>query len=142
VLIFHVESTANDAGARAVIAGFRALGIAKVGVSLNPDCPVERVLPSLPDVDLVLVMSVFAGFGGQRFLPEMLSKTRAIRARGWSGLVEMDGGLNAETIPLCAAAGADVLVSGSALFGAPDLGATLSRFRALAEAAREETIHA
>ena len=54
----------------------------------------------------------------------------------------MDGGLNADTIPLCAAAGADVMVSGSALFGAPDLGATLSRFRAAAEAARGETIHA
>ena len=57
-------------------------GVQKVGVSLNPDCPVERVLPLLADVDLVLVMSVYAGFGGQRFMPEMLAKTRAIRARG------------------------------------------------------------
>jgi len=142
VLTFHVETTANDSEARDVIAAFRAEGVAKVGASLNPDCPVERVLPLLGDLDLVLVMSVHAGFGGQRFMPEVLAKTRAIRARGWNGFVEMDGGLNAETIPLCAAAGADVLVSGSALFGAPDLGATLSRFRAAAESAREETIHA
>lgn len=142
VLTFHVETCRTDAEAREVIALFRGEGVEKVGVSLNPDCPVERVLPLLDDVDLVLVMSVHAGFGGQRFLPETLAKTRAIRARGWSGFVEMDGGLNADTIPLCAAAGADVLVSGSALFGAPDLGAALSRFRALAEAARVETIHA
>ena len=132
----------DAADARETIQLFRAEGVAKVGVSLNPDCPVERVLPLLGDVDLVLVMSVYAGFGGQRFMPEMLAKTRAIRATGWDGFVEMDGGLNAETIPSCAAAGADVLVSGSALFGAPDLGVALTRLRAAAETARGETIHA
>jgi ribulose-phosphate 3-epimerase len=142
VLTFHVETVRDADDARATIREFRAAGARIVGISLNPDCPVERVLPLLSDVDLVLVMSVFAGFGGQRFLPETLAKTRAIRATGWTGFVEMDGGLNAETIPSCAAAGADVLVSGSALFGSPDLGATLSRFRAAAESARGETIHA
>ncbi len=141
VLTFHVEVCPTPADAREVIAVFRGEGVAKVGIALNPDCPVERVFPLLPDVDLVLVMSVFAGFGGQRFLPETLAKTRAIRARGYDGLLEMDGGLNAETIPLCAAAGADVLVSGTALFGAPDMAAAVSRFRASAEAQRE-TIHA
>lgn len=142
VLTFHVETARDAADARETIRLFRAEGVAKVGVSLNPDCPVERVIPLLGDVDLVLVMSVHAGFGGQRFMPEMLAKTRAIRATGWDGFVEMDGGLNAETIPSCAAAGADVLVSGSALFGAPDLGVALTRFRAAAETARGETIHA
>jgi len=142
VLTFHVETARDAADARETIRLFRAEGVAKVGVSLNPDCPVERVIPLLGDVDLVLVMSVYAGFGGQRFMPEMLAKTRAIRATGWDGFLEMDGGLNAETIPSCAAAGADVLVSGSALFGAPDLGVALTRFRAAAETARGETIHA
>ncbi len=142
VLTFHVETARDAADARETIQLFRAEGVAKVGVSLNPDCPVERVIPLLGDIDLVLVMSVYAGFGGQRFMPEMLAKTRAIRATGWDGFVEMDGGLNAETIPSCAAAGADVLVSGSALFGAPDLGVALNRFRAAAESARGETIHA
>jgi ribulose-phosphate 3-epimerase len=142
VLTFHVETARDADDARETAHAFRAAGARVVGVSLNPDCPVERVLPLLGDVDLVLVMSVHAGFGGQRFLPETLAKTRALRACGWRGYLSMDGGLNAETIPSCAAAGADVLVSGSALFGAPDLGAALSRFRALAETARGEALHA
>jgi ribulose-phosphate 3-epimerase len=142
VLTFHVEVCPTPADARDVIAAFRAEGVSKVGVSLNPDCPVERVFPLLGDVDLVLVMSVFAGFGGQRFLPESLEKVRALRARGFAGFVEVDGGVNAETAPLCAAAGADVLVSGTALFGASDMAAAVSRFRASAQAARTETIHA
>ena len=110
-----------------------------MGVSLNPDCPVERVFPVLDAVDLVLVMSVFAGFGGQKFIPSALDKTRALRARGFAGHVEMDGGINAETAPQCAAAGADVLVSGSALFEAPDMAAMLARMRAGAQ--RAEVTH-
>ncbi|MBL8857166.1 MAG: ribulose-phosphate 3-epimerase [Planctomycetes bacterium] len=133
VLTFHIETCAGEKEARATIAEFRRLGIEKVGVSLNPDIPIERVFPVLDAVDLVLVMSVFAGFGGQKFIPDVLSKTRALRARGFEGYVEMDGGLNAETIPACAQAGADVFVSGSALFGAPDMHATLARFRTSAE---------
>jgi ribulose-phosphate 3-epimerase len=142
VLTFHIEvcKTADDA--RALAAEFRRLGIAQVGVALNPDIPIERVFPILDAVDLVLVMSVFAGFGGQKFMPDVLSKVRALRARGFTGHVEMDGGLNAETIPLCAAAGANALVSGSALFGASDMQATLSRFRAAAETAQREMTHA
>lgn len=141
VLTFHIETCRDEAAARAVVAEFRRLGIPKVGVSLNPDIPIERVFPVLDAVDLVLVMSVFAGFGGQKFLPDVLSKTRALRARGFTGHVEMDGGLNAETIPLCAAAGADVMVSGSALFGVPDMSSTLTRFRAAAEKAQREISH-
>jgi ribulose-phosphate 3-epimerase len=116
--------------------------VPQIGVALNPDTPVERVYPLLDAVDLVLVMSVFPGFGGQRFMKEVLPKTRALRARGYAGHVEMDGGLNAETLPQCAAAGADALVSGSALFGASDMSATLKRFRELAERARKEESHA
>jgi ribulose-phosphate 3-epimerase len=142
VLTFHIETTTGEREARAVIAEFRRLGIQKVGVSLNPDAAIERVLPITDAVDLVLVMSVFAGFGGQKFIPDVLSKTRALRESGFTGYVEMDGGLNAETIPLCAAAGADVLVSGSALFGAPDMQATTTRFRALAESATARLTHA
>jgi ribulose-phosphate 3-epimerase len=142
VLTFHIETCAGEREARAVIAEFRRLGIKKVGVSLNPDIPIERVLPITDAVDLVLVMSVFAGFGGQKFIPDVLSKTRALRAHGFEGHVEMDGGLNAETIPACAAAGADVLVSGSALFGAPDMQETLTRFRASAETSFARLTHA
>ena len=96
----------------------------------------------LDEVDLVLVMSVFPGFGGQAFMPDVLSKVRWLRSQGYAGYVEMDGGLNAETLPLCAAAGADVLVSGSALFGADDMAATLTAFRAAAETAIQEATHA
>lgn len=142
VLTFHIETCATEAEARAVIHEFRSLGIAVVGVSLNPDIAIERVFPILDAVDLVLVMSVFAGFGGQKFIPDVLTKTKVLRARGFRGHVEMDGGLNADTIPACAAAGADVLVSGSALFGAADMHTTLARFRASAQAASREMTHA
>jgi ribulose-phosphate 3-epimerase len=136
VLTFHVELTRGDADARAMAKAVRDAGVAAVGVALNPDTPVERVAEVLDSVDLVLVMSVFPGFGGQKFLPDVLTKVEWLRARGYDGRVEMDGGLNAETLPLCAAAGADVLVAGSAIFGAKDIPATIASFRASAEAAR------
>jgi ribulose-phosphate 3-epimerase len=142
VLTFHVELCPDPKAAREVAAAFRAAQVPKVGVALNPDTPVERVLPFLDAVDLVLVMSVFPGFGGQKFMPDVLGKTRRLREEGYEGHVEMDGGLNAETIPSCAAAGANALVSGSALFGAKDMKATLARFRSEAVAAHRETTHA
>lgn len=142
LLTFHIEVCPTPDHARAIIAEFRRLGIKKVGVSLNPEASVDRVLPILGAVDLVLVMSVHAGFGGQKFMPEMLTKTRALRREGFAGYVEMDGGLNAETVPLCAEAGCDVFVSGSALFGAADMKATITRFRESAQKARRETSHA
>jgi ribulose-phosphate 3-epimerase len=142
VLTFHIEVCAGEREARDVIDAFRRHGVPEVGVALNPDTAVERVYPILDAVDLVLVMSVFPGFGGQKFMQEVLPKTRALRTRGYAGHVEMDGGLNAETLPACAAAGADVLVSGSALFGAPDMGAAVRRFRDLAERAQVEESHA
>ncbi|MBI5363483.1 MAG: ribulose-phosphate 3-epimerase [Planctomycetes bacterium] len=141
VLTFHVEVAATPAKARELAAHFRAHGVRKVGVSLNPDTPLERVLPFLDAVDLVLVMSVFPGFGGQKFLPAVLQKTAGLREHGFDGHVEMDGGLNAETIPGCASAGCDAFVSGSALFGASDMRSTLARFRELARVAREGRTH-
>lgn len=136
VLTFHVEAT-GDAGAFEAVRAFRDLGVPLVGVSLNPDTPVERLAPLLDQVDLVLVMSVFPGFGGQSFMPEVLSKTRWLREQGFRGHVEMDGGIDATTLGACVEAGADTLVSGSALFGAPDLAAQVTRFRELAAAASQ-----
>ena len=89
------------------------------------------------EVDLVLVMSVVPGFGGQSFMEEVLSKTRWLRDQGYPGHIEMDGGLNAETLPECARAGADALVAGSAIFGADDMGATIERFRTMGREAQE-----
>jgi ribulose-phosphate 3-epimerase len=135
VLTFHVETAPGERG-REVARVFRGEGVPLVGVSLNPDTPVESVEPLLDVVDLVLVMSVFPGFGGQSFMPEVLSKVRWLRERGFGGHVEMDGGLNARTLPLCAEAGTDVFVAGSAIFGSSDLAATISGFREAARRAR------
>lgn len=136
VLTFHVELCPDEAAARALVRRFREVGVPKVGVALNPDTPVERVAGFLDAVDLVLVMSVFPGFGGQRFMPEVLPKVAWLRAQGYRGHVEMDGGLNLETLPRCAAAGADVLVAGSAIYGAADRKLRIAELRAAGEAAR------
>jgi len=117
---------------------FRDEGVEQVGVALNPATPVERVADLLERVDLVLIMSVVPGFGGQAFMPEVLPKVAWLRERGFAGHVEMDGGLNADTIPLCAEHGADVLVAGSAIYGAADRKATIAAFRSAAEEARGE----
>lgn len=136
VLTFHIEVCGSHQPAADVIRSFRDAGIQRVGVALNPDTPLDPVLDLLGDVDLVLVMSVFPGFGGQSFMGDVLDKVRELDRRGFEGDIEMDGGLNAETLPLCAAAGANALVSGSALFGAPDLAREIARFRTLALEAR------
>jgi ribulose-phosphate 3-epimerase len=138
VLTFHAELCPDDAALRAHVRRFREVGVPKVGVALNPDTPVERVAAILGEVDLVLVMSVFPGFGGQKFMPEVLPKVAWLRARGYRGHVEMDGGLNPETLPRCAAAGADVLVAGSAIYGVPDRARRIAELRAAGEAARRQ----
>ena len=136
VLTFHVEVAGSAAGCREVIRAFRGEGVRQVGIALNPDTPVERVLDVLDEVDLVLVMSVFPGFGGQKFMPEVLGKVRALRQRGFEHHIEMDGGLNAATLPRCAEAGTNVFVAGSAIFGASDMRSTIEGFRASAASAR------
>jgi ribulose-phosphate 3-epimerase len=140
VLTFHWEATGPRRTAEA-IARYRELKVPVVGISINPDTRPEVLAPYLKDLDLVLVMSVYPGFGGQAFLPETLEKVRWLRAQGFTGRVEMDGGLNQRTLPLCAAAGADVLVSGSAIFGSPDLSATIQAFRQAARAAAQPQTH-
>lgn len=101
----------------------RALG-KQSGISLNPDTPAEALLPFLDEIDLVLVMSVFPGFGGQKFIADVLPKIEQLaqwrRERGASWRIEVDGGVDATTAPLCLAAGADTLVAGTAFFRAPD----------------------
>ncbi len=136
VLTFHAEVCATDAAAREVAAAFREHGVPKVGVAVNPATPIERVAGYLDAVDLVLVMSVVPGFGGQSFMSEVLPKVEWLRAQGYAGHIEMDGGLNHETLPRCAAAGADALVAGSAIYGSADWSNTIAEFRALAEGVR------
>ena len=95
----------------------------KSGVTLNPATPVSLLADIIRDVDMVLLMSVNPGFGGQEFIPHTLEKVRELRAlierTGSSALIEVDGGVNDETAPLLVEAGADVLVTGSYVFKSP-----------------------
>ena len=102
----------------------------KAGVSLNPSTPPEVVKYVLEDVDMVLVMSVNPGFGGQSFIPGVLPKIRTLREWGGPGLdIQVDGGVNAETAPVVVDAGANVLVAGSAVFGAADYADAIAALR-------------
>ena len=101
------------------ITRIHALGL-KAGASLRPGTPAEELRDALPQLDLALVMTVEPGFGGQKFNPEMLYKIRALREMGFTGEIEVDGGVNLENAPALAAAGADTLVMGTAFFHAVD----------------------
>lgn len=92
----------------------------KAGVALNPATPVETLVDILHAVDMVLIMSVNPGFGGQKFIPRALDKVRRLRALAPDLLIQVDGGVNAETGAQLVAAGADVLVAGSYVFGAEE----------------------
>jgi ribulose-phosphate 3-epimerase len=108
----------------------RSLG-KRAGVALNPGTPVGALEPVLEELDLVLVMSVNPGFGGQRFIEASLDKIRRTRALlGGRGIhLEVDGGINPKTAAKAVTAGADVLVAGSAIFGQPDYAAAIARLR-------------
>ena len=132
LITFHLEAVPDTA--EEVIAAIRAAGC-QVGISIRPGTPVEAVFPYLGVVDLILVMSVEPGFGGQKFIPTTVSRVAAIKAecnrRGVSPRIEVDGGINTETASLCAQAGASVLVMGSAFFKAQDRTALAKQVRAL-----------
>lgn len=121
LITFHLEAVPDTA--EEVIAAIRATGC-QVGISIRPGTPVEAAFPYLGVVDLILVMSVEPGFGGQKFLPGTPKRLAALdderKRRGCATLLEVDGGINAETGPLCVQAGADWLVAGSSLFHAED----------------------
>jgi ribulose-phosphate 3-epimerase len=116
----------------------RALGM-RVGLTFEPETPYSAVEPYLTEIDVLLVMSVHTGFGGQPFIPSVLEKVRAAReaidARGLAVELEIDGGISPATAPLAAEAGVDILVAGTAVFGQPDPGAAARALRAAAEAA-------
>ncbi len=106
---------------------------ARPGVVLNPATPLESLTWVLEDVDFIMLMSVNPGFGGQKFIPNTLTRIRQLRemlnARGLNPLIEIDGGVNTGTIAEIAAAGVDVFVAGSAVFGSPDYRATIAELR-------------
>jgi ribulose-phosphate 3-epimerase len=107
----------------------------KAGVTLNPSTPVWVLEDVIADVDMVLLMSVNPGFGGQKFIENTISKVQRLRTliaeSGSKALIEVDGGVNGTTAPLLVAAGVDVLVSGSYIFNATDPIGTIAQLKAL-----------
>lgn len=121
---FHLEA-AEAAGVdpAVLLREIRSLGV-KAGIAINPDVPVEKLFPYLEDMDFVLVMTVFAGFAGQKLIPGSHERIAAVKAeidrRGLDTVIEADGGIGAGNIEALAAAGASVFVSGASVFNAPD----------------------
>ena len=134
MIMVHVESSPHI---YRVIQEIKANG-ARAGLVLNPGTPLTAVVELLPLVDQVLIMTVNPGFGGQKFIPQMVNKIqRLTAARKQLGLkfdIEVDGGINDETIQVCATAGANVFVAGSYVFGAKD---PSSQIKKLINAIRE-----
>jgi ribulose-phosphate 3-epimerase len=134
---FHFEA-ARDA--RSLSANLRRLG-ARAGVAIKPNTAFSDVEDLLADIDMLLVMTVEPGFGGQSFMPDPLEKVRQARAmarsRDLSIWIQVDGGVSEKTIEQCAEAGADVFVAGSAVFNTEDSALACSRLRSLATAATD-----
>lgn len=124
IITVHAEATEDLVG---VVKQIKKLGAA-AGVALNPDTPVEKIESALPLADLALVMSVHAGFGGQKFIEPVLEKYKQIRALpgGEEILLEIDGGINVETIGKATEQGAQLLVAGSAVFKKEDYATAIS----------------
>ena len=120
----------------ALVDQMRGLGL-DVGLAVNPDTPFEAFESFLDDLDLVLLMTVFPGFGGQEFMAEVLPKIERtageIRTQGYAAVIEVDGGIDADTARTCVQAGATWLVAGSAIFGSADRGRAYNQIAAAAE---------
>jgi ribulose-phosphate 3-epimerase len=118
---FHLEAVGDDAGK--IIDEIKANGM-KAGLVINPDIPVERLYPYIGQADYFLIMSVFAGFGGQKFIPESLQRIKALKEeitrRGFDSPIEVDGGVNAQNAAALKDAGASIFVAGSSVFKAED----------------------
>lgn len=129
---FHLEATGDPAHTAELI---RACGV-HPALAVKPATPVERVYPYLDLVDMVLIMTVEPGFGGQSFMADMMDKVRLLRGRllaeNKSVLIEIDGGVNEETIAQAAAAGVDICVAGTGVFKAADAGEAIRALKTVA----------
>jgi len=125
----HPETCANP---NATLRKIRDLG-AKASIAVNPDVPLSRVERCFADIDMILMMTVFPGFGGQAFIPDVLPKIEEVRKlldqRKLSILVEVDGGIKADNIERVVRAGAEVIVSGSGIFKTPNYAETIRQMR-------------
>ena len=128
-LTVHVETCPH---LHRTIQSIKERGI-RAGVTLNPATPLSAVEPILPEVDLLLIMSVNPGFGGQKFIPSVMEKIKAARrmidAKGLKVELEVDGGLKVENVGAISSAGADIFVAGSAIFGSKDYKETIAKMR-------------
>ncbi len=129
MISFHLNATEDPA---AVLAQIKALGV-KAGLVINPDIPVESLFPYLKDADFILLMSVFAGFGGQKFIEDTYERIRTLRAemvrQGHVIPIEVDGGVSASNAAALAEAGAEILVAGSAVFKSEDPQSVINAMR-------------
>ena len=127
---FHWEAAGRNTAR--YIRAIQDLGM-KAGVAINPDVPVSKLFPYIGKADYFLVMSVFAGFGGQKFIYESIDRVAELRAeierRGASAIIEIDGGINAGNAAAVREAGVNLAVAGSSVFGAPDPAAAISALR-------------
>lgn len=134
ILLIHVEIEGDIAG---MLRRIRQLG-ARPGITLNPDTPAETVFDYLPLVDEVLCMTVYPGYGGQKFIEPVVPKIRALRNRikadGRAVDISVDGGIDLQTVRHAAAAGANVFVAGTSLYRAPDMSEAVNLMRAEAAA--------
>ena len=123
IITIHEEAAGQDTAR--ILQEIKDMG-AGAGVAINPGIPVERLFPLIDIADLILIMSVDAGFGGQEFNPVALEKLATLRKKAPPELLlEVDGGVNLETVQACTEAGADLLVIGSAIFNQSDYGAAI-----------------
>ncbi|MDO4203336.1 MAG: ribulose-phosphate 3-epimerase [Selenomonadaceae bacterium] len=129
IITFHIEAAVH---AHRIVQAIHALG-KKAGVSLNPATPLSAVEELINDVDLILIMTVNPGYGGQKFIPSMVDKVKRLRemidAKGSNAEIEIDGGIKPDTAKLVVSAGADVLVAGSYIYGADDIPAAIESLR-------------
>ena len=127
---FHWEAAGRNTAR--YIRAIQDLGM-KAGVAINPDVPVSKLFPYIGKADYFLVMSVFAGFGGQKFIYESIDRVAELRAeierRGASAIIEIDGGINVGNAQVVREAGVNLAVAGSSVFGAPDPAAAISALR-------------
>ena len=130
MISFHYEAALEESDA--VIDLIHSFGV-KAGIVINPDCPVESIFPYLGKVDYVLLMSVFAGFGGQKLIEDTYDRIRAVKAEivrsGSAALIEVDGGVSPQNAGALAEAGVDILVAGSSVFKAEDPEAAVAAMR-------------
>ena len=130
MISFHYEAALEESDT--VIDLIHSFNV-KAGIVINPDCPVEKIFPYLGKVDYVLLMSVFAGFGGQKFIETTYDRVKAVKKElkriGSKALIEVDGGVSPQNAGKLAKAGVDILVAGSAVFRADDPAAAVTALR-------------